>query len=120
MLGLSPRTVSIILLVIFAGFAGLQYGPAYVTHIQFKDFVAQETKFAASSRRSPEDLKKTIVEEAKNLEIELDPKEIQIERDGISFRLSFQYKLPIDLRLYKHSLNFTISESGETFERARD
>ena len=120
MFGLSPRTVSFILLAIFATFAGMQYVPAYVTHIQFEDFVAQETKYAASAHRTPEDLKKTIVAEAKTLEIDLDPKDIEITREGIEFTLQFHYQWPIDLRLYKHSLSFEVSESGEMFDRGRD
>jgi hypothetical protein len=120
MFGLSPRTVSMMLILVFLGYAAAQYVPAYVTALQFNDFVTEEVKFAASSQRPPEDLRRSIVDYAAELGIALDAGDIRIRRKGVNFTLELDYQLPIDLRLYRHSLSFDVSTTGETFARAND
>ena len=57
MFGLSPRTISAIVIVVFVGYAAAQYVPAYVTAVQFNDFVREEVKFAGSAQRPPEEVR---------------------------------------------------------------
>jgi hypothetical protein len=118
MFGLSPRIVSTILIIVFIGLAAAQYVPAYVTAVQFKDFVTEEVKFAASTQRTPDDLRQNIAAYASELGIALDARDIRIKRSGVNFTLELDYQIPIDLRLYQHSLNFDVSMTGETFVRA--
>jgi hypothetical protein len=120
MFGLSPRIISTALILLFIGYAGAQYIPAYVTAVQFNDFVQEEVKFAASAQRTPEELRRGIAEYAGELGIALAEKDIRIKKKGLNFTLEFDYQMPIDLKLYKHSLSFDVSTTGESFARANN
>ena len=52
MFGLSGRQIFILLILIALLFAGAQYVPAYFAAFQFNDYVRQEVKYAASSRKT--------------------------------------------------------------------
>jgi hypothetical protein len=77
----------------------------------------QEVKFALSAKRTPDDVRTHIVEQAKELEIPIDPHDVKISKRGPAFTVEFDYFIPIDLRVYKHDLSFHVSETGELFEK---
>jgi len=107
----------LLLLLVAAFFAGSQFVPAYFHAIQFNDFIKQEVKFALSARRTPDDVRQHIVEEAKDLEIPVGPRDVQIEKRGPAFTVDFEYSIPVDLKVYKRDLTFHVSETGELFEK---
>ena len=118
MFGLSGRQFFLLLILAAFLFAGSQYVPAYFSAFQLDDFVRQEVKFAASTRKTPENVRRSIVERAEELHIPITANDVQITRRGPAFQLDLEYRFPIDLKVYKHELVFHSSESGETFENA--
>jgi len=120
MFGLSGRHIFILLIVVALLFTAAQYIPAYVTAFQFNDFVRQEVKYAASSRKTADTLRAEIFEKASELGIPLTKKDIQITRKGPTFTLEVDYRWPIDMKVYRHELLFHTSQSGELFENASD
>jgi hypothetical protein len=117
MFGLSFKKILGIGVVVAIIFAASQYAPAYLTQYQFSDSVRQIVKFAAPSRKDIEAVRRDVVLKARELGLEINPKEIRIEKRGPSFTLELDYTWPINLRVYQHDLTFSISESGEVFER---
>ena len=117
MFGLSFRQIFLLLLLVFVLYAAAQYIPAYVTALQFNDFITGELKYAASSRKTTEQLRTDISDRAKELDIPISPKDIRITQKGPAFQLDLEYSFPIDMRIYKHELKFRVSEAGESFER---
>ncbi|MBI2150751.1 MAG: hypothetical protein HYU27_09135 [Acidobacteria bacterium] len=116
---MSGRKLFILLVLIVLTLAATQYGPAYFNAIQFNDFARQEVKFAASSRRTPDKVRASIL--AKSVELGIpgfSKNNIKITRRGPSFTLDVEYRWPINMRIYKHELVFHITESGEAFENA--
>ena|ERR1051326_2523921 len=120
MFGLSGRQIFILLIVVALLFAGAQYVPAYFAAFQFNDYVRQEVKYAATSRKTVDSLRADVLEKAKELEIPITKKDIRITRRGPSFNLDVEYHWPIDLKVYKHEIVFHTSENGELFENAPD
>ena len=120
MFGLNGRQIIILLIFVALMFAGSQYVPAYFTAFQFNDFIRQEVKYAASSRKSADTIRADIVQKAKELGIPVTKPDIKITRRGPSFTLELEYRWPIDMKVYKHELVFHASESGEVFENASD
>src|ERR1700741_4120398 len=106
MFGLNGRQIFILLVLIAVLFAGTQYVPPYFDAFQFNDFIRQEVKFAVSARRSTEDIRNSVVQKAKELNIPITPRDIKITRRGPAFTLDLEYRFPIDLRVYKHDLVF--------------
>ena len=120
MFGLNSRQLFMILLLVCGLFAGSQYIPVYFKALQFNDYVRGEVKFAASSKKTAEGLRISIMEQAKEMQIPITAKDIRITRRGPAFQLDLDYSFPIDLRVYQHEVNFHISEAGEIFENGRD
>ena len=117
MFGLSARQILLLVLLVFVLFAGAQYVPVYYKALWFNDFIRGETKYAASSRKSTEQLRNVISERAKDMKIPIGPKDIHITRRGPAFQLEIDYSFPVNLRVYKHTLSFHVSEAGEIFEK---
>jgi hypothetical protein len=118
MFGLSGRQIFFLLILAALLFAGTQYGPAYMSAFQFNDYVRQEVKYAASSRKTPDTLREGILQKATELGIPLTRKDIKVTRRGPSFTLQVDYRWPIDLKVYRHEIVFHTSQTGELFENA--
>ena len=69
MFGLKGRQVVILVLLVILLFAGAQYAPAYFAAFQFGDYVRQEVKYAASSRKTADTIRADILQKAKDLGI---------------------------------------------------
>jgi hypothetical protein len=117
MFGLQARQIFLLLLLVVALFVGSQLVPAYFDAFQFNDYIKQEVKFAAASRRTTDDVRARIVEKAKEFDIPVEPEDILITRRGPTFTLEFNYMIPVDLRAYKRDLRFHVFESGEIFDK---
>jgi len=118
MFGLNSRQIFILLMLVVFLFAAYQYVPPYFTAFEFNDFIRQEVKFAATSRKTTEKLRTDIVEKAREMGVPVAARDIRITRRGPSFTLELEYRFPIDLKIYHHELVFHASETGEIFENA--
>jgi hypothetical protein len=116
MFGLGSRQLFFILLLVCAIFVAFQYAPAYINWFEYNDFIRQEVKYAATSRKSPDALRREIAMKAPEYDIPVTLNDVHVTRRGPSFTLQVDYEWPIDLRIYKHNLKFHISEGGEVFE----
>lgn len=118
MFGLNRR--QLLALLVFAGilYAATQYVPPYFYSVQFNDFVRQEVKYAGSARKTTDQVRAAIVQRASELNIDVGPRDVRIRRRGPTFVLDVEYGFPIDLRVYRHELQFHTTESGEIIENA--
>ena len=117
MLGLTPRRVTIIALILIVIYLGQQYVPPYFARFQFGDDVRQTVKYAAASRKNIDAVRRDILELAEEDGVNITTKNIKITQRGPSFTVDIDYTWPIDLKLKKYELPFHISESGEVFEK---
>lgn len=118
MFGLNGRQLFFLFAFLVFLLVASQYMPPYYTAFQFNDFIRQEVKFAVASRKTTENVRRDIVQKAKELGVPIGPKDIKITRRGPSFQLDLEYRFPIDFRVYKTEVVFHASESGEIFENA--
>lgn len=118
MFGLNGRQTFFLIVLLIVVLYGIQYGPPYLSALQFNDFIRQEVKFAVASRKTTEVVRRDIVEKAKELGIDIAPKDIHITRRGPAFQLDLEYRFPINMRIYQTELVFHASETGEVFENA--
>jgi hypothetical protein len=116
MFGLSGRQILILLVLVVFLFAGAQYGPAYYSAFQLNDYIHQEVTFAVTNRKNPEKIRAEVVKEAKELGIDITPKDVHITHRGPAFTVDLEYRWPINMRVYKHELVFHSKETGEMFE----
>jgi len=118
MFGLNGRQIFILLMLVVFLFAASKYVPPYFTAFQFNDFIRQEVKFAASSRKTTDRLRQDVLQKAKEMGVPIEARDIHITRKGPSFTFELEYRFPIDWRIYHHELVFHALETGEIFENA--
>jgi hypothetical protein len=116
MFGLNFRQLLGLLVLIAVMYAATQYVPPYFDAYQFNDFIRQEVKYAISARSTPTLVSAAIAQEAKDLNIPVAARDIHVTRRGPSFTIDLEYRVPIDMRLYRHDLVFHCNETGEVFE----
>jgi hypothetical protein len=117
MFGLTPRRLVYILIIVAIAFLGKQYFPPYFARFQFGDAVRQTVKYAAAAQRNTDIVRREVLLSAEEAGIPITDEDIRIVKRGLIFTVDIDYEWPIDLRIYKHNLNFHISESGEMFEK---
>jgi hypothetical protein len=117
MFGLNARRVFYILIIAAVIFVGAQYALPVFYSFQFNDFVRQQVKFAGVGRKTTDDVRREVLDKAKEFSIPITSRDIHITRRGPAFTLDLEYSWPIDLRVYKHDLKFHTSETGESFEK---
>jgi len=115
MFGITPKKLFMLLLLAAGIFVAVQYGNAYLTKYQFDDAVRQTVKYAASTRKGTEDVRREVVDKAEELGLDIGPKDIHITKRGPAFTLELTYTTTVNLRVYQHVLTFDISEQGEMF-----
>ena len=115
MFGITLKRLFTLFFLVAVVFAAVQYGGAYLTRYQFDDAVRQSVKYAASTRKGPEDVRREVLEKAEELGIDLGPKDIHITKRGPAFTLELEYTTIVNLRVYEQALTFEISEQGEMF-----
>lgn len=120
MFGLKARQLFFILFFVAVVYVASKFGAVYYRAFQFSDFVYQEVKFAASKRKPTEKIRASIVDEAKNWEIPVMPRDIHITKRGPSFSLEIDYSLTVDLRVYQYVWPQHVVTAGPLFENDRN
>ena len=115
MFGLSPKKLIIFLFLAVGLFVAVQYGRAFFTRFQFNDAIRQSVKYASSSRKGPDDVRREVLNKAEELGIDIGPRDVHITKRGPAFQLEVEYEWPVNLQVYRQILTFKISEDGEMF-----
>jgi hypothetical protein len=88
-------------------------------HEDLRDLAAQSgARIGLSAPSSDEDLRNTILREARQHGIELEPGEVTVQRTGTAeapvIYLAADYKVRINLLLFSYALHFTASSAKQT------
>lgn len=78
--------------------------PVRIRTAELYDFMEEQAMFAG--RRGPEEIKKSILERAKELDLPLDKKNIDIKRTGGRIRMRATYTVPIEFPGYTYYWQF--------------
>lgn len=116
MLGLLPKRTFVVLVAVVLIFLAIQYIPVYFDAWQFYDAVRQEVKFAATSQRSVDSVRDSILGLASEHEIPLEPQNLMVDSQGPFFVVEIHYDVPIDLKAFEHDVRFDWRLTGETFQ----
>jgi hypothetical protein len=115
MLGLNPRRLFYIAILVVIILLARQYVPPYFARFQYGDDVRQTVKYAAAQHMGPDAVKAELLRLAEEDGVPVGPENITITVRGYSLYVDVNYTWPIDLRFHKYDLKFHISESGENF-----
>jgi hypothetical protein len=103
------------LIVVFAvlvvlGLVGLKVIPPYFSNYELEDAIKTEAMQSTYSTRSEEDIRESVIKQARDYDIELTPKQVHVSRVGGygngSLNIEADYSVPIDLPGYSTTLEF--------------
>jgi len=107
---------AIIWLAVFATmiYVGIMVVPVLVDEYEFQDAMTSTARFASANRQSADDIRASLVKEAKSEDIPLKPEDIHVESQAGNVSISAPYSVTVDLHLYQWTLNFNPSASNNS------
>ena len=108
------RLKAIIWLAIFAFaiYVGVMVIPILVDEYQFQDAMTSTARFASANRQTADDIRASLVKEAKSEDIPIKPEDIHVESQAGNVRISAPYSVTVDLHVYQWTLNFNPSANN--------
>lgn len=88
--------------------------PVRVNAYEFRDFIQEECRFAAT-RNHDEDIYKRIMAKAHDLDLPLDKKNLHMERTTHEMVISAKYEQTVDLKFTKYVYKFDHEERAPLF-----
>ena len=104
-------TLTLLLCAIFVGFKVI---PVRITAYNFRDVLRQEARWGAV-RKSDASVAKRILEQADDLEIPLERKNLLVRRTKSKIIITVEYEQPIDLALGTYMYKFRAKEQAPLF-----
>src|SRR5665213_155408 len=86
--------------------------PILFSEYQFQDAMQTTARFATISRQSPDQIRKTMMEEAKSKDIPVQPEDIHVTSEAGNVKISADYTVTVDLQVYQLTLNLHPSASN--------
>ena len=103
--------LSILALTIYLGYKVI---PVMVNAYAFRDYIEQETRFAALRNRD-EEVVKRVLKKAQELELPVTNKSIHVNRTQSRFDISVRYTIPIETPVYVYNWMFDERFSAPLF-----
>ena len=95
-------------------FVGAKIIPVRVNAYEFRDFIQEECRFAAT-RSHDEEIFKRVLDKAHDLQLPLDKKNLHMERTTHEMIISAKYTQTIDLKVTKYVFKFDHEERAPLF-----
>jgi hypothetical protein len=95
-------------------FVAVKIVPVRVNAYEFRDFIQEECRFAATRNRDQEIFKR-IVDKANDLRLPLEKKNIHMERTTHEMIISAKYEQTIDLKVTTYVFKFDHEERAPLF-----
>jgi hypothetical protein len=80
--------------------------PILINEYQFQDSLQNIARFASVNRKSNEQVRKEVLEEAQKEDLPIQADDIKVEGNAGNIRISVEYSVTVDLKLYQWTLNF--------------
>jgi len=108
------RLKAIIWLAIIASmiYVGIMVVPILLNEYQFQDAMTSTARFASANRQTADDIRASLVKEAKSEDIPIKPEDIHVESQAGNVSISAPYSVTVDLHVYQWTLNFNPSASN--------
>ena len=92
------------LALVLAAMVAWKMVPVKIASAQMYDFMEDQAKFAA--HLPPDEIKRRILVQAKDLELPVDEKQVVVQRVGDSIRMSCSYTVVVELPFYTYNWSF--------------
>jgi predicted membrane protein len=107
------KAILVTAILVFLIYAAVKMVPPYVAEYQLADKMQETARYASVTRSSPDQIRDTIYKEMVDLNIPAQKDDVQVTAEGGRVSISLDYKVPIDLMVYKFDLHFTPSSANK-------
>jgi hypothetical protein len=99
---------AIIWTVVFVSliYAGIKIVPILVAEYEFQDGIQNIARFASANRQNIEQIRKDVNSEITKDDVPVRPEDIHIESLNGNIKISADYSVVVDLKVYELTLNF--------------
>ena len=87
-------------------FAGVKILPIYVNNYQMQDAIESEARFAIGNRLGAKDIRDNVWKKVKEIGIPADQDSLKVTSNPGTVQISLDYTVPVDLLVYKFTLDF--------------
>ena len=98
-------------------FTGIKIIPPFFSNYELEDSIKTEALQATYSTRTEDDIRETIIKQARNYDIALTPKQVHVSRAGTfgngSLYIEAEYSVPLELPGYSTTLEFHPSSKNK-------
>jgi len=98
---------------LFGIFAAVRLIPPYLAEYELADKMQELARFAVVNRYTDEQIRDHVFKEVRNLEIPVKREEIRVDASAEKVSISVDYRVPVDLLIYKFELHFTPSSQDK-------
>jgi len=95
-------------------YLGIKVIPIMINAYAFRDYIEQESRFAAL-RNKDEEVIKRVVRKAAELELPVDAKAVKVNRGAGRFDIAVRYTVPIETPIYTYNWVFDEKYSAPLF-----
>jgi len=103
------KAILVTAILVFMVYAAVKVVPPYVAEYELSDKMQETARFASVNRNSPEQIRESIWKTIEDLQIPATKEDVKVTASGGRVTINVDYKVPIDLMVYKFDLHFTPS-----------
>lgn len=104
----TSRVKALIWVAIFALciYVGVMVVPVLINEFEFQDAMTTTARIGAASRLTPDQIRKTLADEALSDDIPVKPDDIHVQSQGGHVEVSASYSVTVNLQVYEWTLTF--------------
>jgi len=100
-------------LILVAGiYTAFKLVPLYVADYELKDKISEQARFAVVNHYNDDQIRDILFKVIQDLDIPAKREDIKIQQTNHGLRISVNYTVPVDFKVYKTEINFTPSSEG--------
>ena len=107
------KAILVTAILVFLVFAAVKMVPPYVSEYQLSDKMQETARYASVTRINPDQIKDSIFKEMQDLDIPATREDLVVKAESGKVSISLDYRVPIDLIVYKFDLHFTPSSHNK-------
>jgi uncharacterized protein YpmS len=101
------KAIIVTLVLAFLVYTAVKVVPPYVSEYELSDKMQETARFASVNRNSEDQIRKTVMSTIEELQIPATQDDVKVTAAGGRVSITVDYKVPIDLVVYKFDLHFT-------------
>lgn len=100
------KTVMWLLFLVVFIFVCIKVVPVLYSGYLFEDSMKTTARFASVNRQTPDDIRKTLMDEATKEDLPVKPEDIKVSATNGNVQIEANYSVTVDLQFYQWTLNF--------------